>query len=239
MLERTQLGFNLDLLKDEFQALLLGLNRTQGGNIWVVNEIGLSHVSTKITLCNEDHPYRDINTPISTGVAIPDFSLDHYRLARSLADTETESVYYALKGVTANPFTTGRMRYVKVDARTTQPLHKDIGFTYYIALEAHPLTFFLVNSGDGLPKRVKEGNLPMMRTYNVAEDGHAYILDGSRFYAIANTGNTAAYFLAVETNRVHQEKPEWTGLTAETMTGNDNVLDGDLRNGTIFHSTEL
>lgn len=243
MLERTNLRFNLELLKTEFQTIIDGLRkdgmRSTGNQVWVDNTIGLSYVSRKVSLCNEDNPYRDINTPASFGFGLTPIELDQFRLARSLEGTETASVLQIVKTVTTNPHTAGRVRYVKVDSLTTQPLRTDIGYTYYIALDAHPLTFFLVNTSDGLPKRVNEGNLPMMRTYSVAEDGYAYLLDGSKYHSIVNTGNAPAYFLAVETNRVHRDKPEWTGLTSEQMTGNKNVLDGDLRNGTIFQSTDL
>ena len=242
MLERTQLGFNHDELVNDSQIITSGLFRTED-QVWVKDSvgefIGLTHIPLRISRCNEDHPYRDINTPLSSDFTVESHPYGQYELARSILDSETGLVYRRVSGVIESPFSVGRMRYVKVPARTTQPLHRDNGFSYYVAIDTNPLVLFMVNGGDGLPKRVKEGNLPMVRTYSLANDGHAYIVDGNRYYAIANTGNIDAFFLQIETNRVHREKPEWTGLTAERMTGNENVLDGKLPDATIFKSVDL
>ena len=242
MLERTQLQYVVEQLRTDFAEIVGGLARTED-NVWQESPlghfIGLSHVSRDISSCNEDRPYRDINTPESFNFTESPKDINGLALARSLSGTHTEKVYQAIQGITETPFSAGRMRYVRVPAYTTQPLHRDIGFSYYVAIEANPLAMFVTNGGDGLPKRVNEGNLPMVRVYTLSEDGRAYIVDGNRFYTIANAGNADAYFLQIETNRVHRERPDWTGLTIERMTGHNNVLDGDLPDSTIFKSVDL
>lgn len=131
-------------------------------------------------------------------------------------------------------YTTNRMRAIRVGAGRAIRLPEYAGMTYYIPVVTNPGVMFSINTGDGGLRRVKEGNLPMVLTYQLDADGCAYVLDGTKFHTITNTGNENAAFLVVETNQPKRDKLNWTGLTAERLTGHEDFLEVDLRDGDIF-----
>ena len=242
MIERSRFKVpNYGELVEELDSLILNAGRVEF--LWdapgkEAAEVGLTH-HKHVTPTNEDKPYADINTHGSVG-RYPDahghVELAEWKLVKALEGTSTEDYYNSVRNMTPDPFETGRVKLIKVEPGVALHMQYDIGYMWHLALHTDPNVLVLVNGGDGFPKRMVEGNLPMMRAYHVAADGHPYILDGTKFYTIVNAGSSEAIHLVVETNQSPRKQPKWTGTAAEKMTGHQNFLDQDLRLGTMFYS---
>ena len=223
MIERTQLRFDLEELRSAVQAV-------RCATVWFDGQIGLS-TAAGMTHANEDNPYGDINYDCehSTGPYSSPHGLDAWRLAPVLADTAVATILGHAKALTPSPFRTGRVRLFLVEPGEAKPMRCDGGFAYVAAVNADPEALVLINTGEGSPKRMNEGNLPLMRTYHIAADGHTYILDATKHHTFVNTGNNPAIYVVVESDRRPMEQPKWTGLTTEAMTGHQDSLETGLR----------
>ena len=188
---------------------------------------------------NEDNRFGDIDTFGSKGIypnAHGQVPLTDWKLCKSAHGTSIEQFYQSIQRLTNSPYSTGRVRLVRVEPGQAQALRTETGFVYHFAVQTNPHALFLSTTGDGFPKRMSEGNLPTVRTYHVAEDGHAYILDGTKYHGIMNAGSSPVIHLVVETDRLPRAKPKWTGLTATRLTGNHNMLEQELPGSTMFQS---
>lgn len=230
MLERTGIEFDLDQLRSDYDILMREFAKEPESTPWVFgNEIGLT-ISTNVKGGNGGG-LSSLNTTGSTGVhpsRMKDIIWEgNWRLAQIVENTEIDLIYMKIKKAVGKPYNVERVKLVRVPAGTALPLHDDIGYVYHAAIHTNPDAYVMLNLGDGEPKRVREGNMPMMRVYQVEADGYAYILDGTKNHAIVNAGREDVVHLVVETNRVHQKQTKWTGMTTTTLTGHRNFLDED------------
>ena len=170
----------------------------------------------------------DENGTIELSEKVPGTGDGSYVLHEDFLGTTIEQVHRDIVTTTLTPYAVKRVLLFVVPAGRVQGLTDYAGYTYFVPITTNSWTFVTCNTTHGSPKTLKEGNCPVMLTYQLRADGRSYILDGTKFHYVSNVGILDTIFLLVETNRRATEQPTWTGLTTERMTGHHDFLETDL-----------
>ena len=160
MIERTQLSFPVQLQAD-VRLLLNQLEEVYNplydeNPLWGDGEVGLSY-RTRMSHTNEDNPFGDIDTFGSKGIypnahgVVP---MTDWKLCKSAQGTLIEQFYQSIQRLTNSPYSTGRVRLVRVEPGQAQALRTETGFVYHFAVQTNPHALFLSTTGDGFPKRM-------------------------------------------------------------------------------------